>query len=362
MKKNTTIILLVIGAVALGAGYLFLNQPESGETRTLKVYCAGSLLYPLEQVSEAFMMEHPEIEVHLEGHGSIQVIRHPTELDDPADLLMVADYSLIPAMMYNKPVPDMNKNYTDWYIRFAGNDMVLAYTNESLYKNTINESNWYKVLEEPEVKLGISNPIIDALGYRALILLQLAEEHYKEPQIFEKVLGDWFDPEFGTVDIGTKVVIFVPEQEKPVEDKISVRASSVQLIPLLQSNSIDYAFLYKSNAEQQGLPYITLPDEINLGNPEYDEYYSKAQVRFQHARFQSIGLDRPGRTIYYGLTLTETALNRDDAILLAKYIIDGDGKKIFENLHHPIYTPSYTDNLSAAPEELKHILEQDPYR
>ncbi len=361
MNKNK-IALLIIGIIALGAGFIYLYPPKTVETRVLKVYCAGSLLYPMERVAEAFMLEHPEIDVHIEGHGSIQVIRHPTELDDPADLLMVADYSLIPVMMYDKPVPGMEGNYTDWYIRFAGNEMVIAYTDQSLYSGIVNETNWYNVLADPDVKLGISNPIVDALGYRALILLQLSEIYYGEPQIFQNVIGDWFDPEFETVDIGTRTVIFVPEQEKPVGDKISVRASSVQIIPLLQSGALDYAFLYKSNAEQQGLPYIKLPDEINMGNPRYDSYYAQAQVRFQHARFQSIGLDRLGKTIYYGLTIAETAENPSDAALLAAYIIGGEGKAIFNDLHNPVYVPALTDNLDSVPEELKQYLVMDTYK
>ena len=362
MNKNTTIVLFLIGAIALGAGLYFTKQPQPVDTRVLKVYCAGSVLYPMEQVAEAFMIEHPEIDVQIEGHGSIQVIRHPTELNDPVDLMIVADYSLIPLMMYDKPVPDGDTNFTDWYIRFAGNEIVLAYTENSRFGDEIEEDNWYMILANPEVKLGISNPIIDALGYRALIILQIAEDYYEEKQIFENCLGNWFNPEFDTVDIGNRTVIFVPEQEKPIGDKISIRASSIQIIPLLQSGAIDYAFLYKSNAEQQNLNYIELPNEINLGDPDYDAYYSGAQVRFQHVRFQSIGLDRLGKTIYYGLTISETAENPDDAVLLSEYIIGGEGKQVFESLYHRIYEPAYTDNLHSVPEILRQYLAEDTYR
>ena len=361
MNKQTTIALLLIGVIALGAGVYYLSQPQPVETRILKIYCAGSLVYPMEEVAEAFMLEHPEIEIHLEGHGSIQVIRHPTELDDPADLLMVADYSLIPLMMYDKQVPDTDYNYTDWYVRFAGNEVVLAYTDNSLRSDELTEDNWYEILSDPEVKMGISNPIIDALGYRALIIFQLAEYYYGETRIFENGLGNWFDPEFGSVDLGDRTVIFVPEEEKPM-DKISMRASSVQLFPLLEAGGIDYAFLYKSNAEQHGFNYLELPDEVNLGNPEYDDYYAQAQVRFQHARFQSIGLDRVGGTIYYGLTISRTAENPEDAALLAAYIIGGDGKAIFEELHHPIFDPALTDNISGCPDVLEPFLLVDTYK
>lgn len=361
MNRQTTIVVLLIGVITLGAGVYYFSQPLPVETRILKIYCAGSLVYPMEDVAEAFMADHPEIEIHIEGHGSIQVIRHPTELDDPADLLLVADYSLIPLMMYDKQVPDTEYNYTDWYVRFAGNEVVLAYTDNSLRSDELTEDNWYEILADPEIKMGISNPIIDALGYRALIIFQLAEYYYGDTSIFEDCLGNWFDPEFDSVNIGDRTVIFVPEEEKPM-DKISMRASSVQLFPLLEAGGIDYAFLYKSNAEQHGFNYLELPDDVNLGNPEYDDYYAQAQVRFQHARFQSIGLDRVGGTIYYGLTISRTAENPEDAALLAAYIIGGDGKTIFEELHHPIFDPALTDNISGCPDVLEPFLLIDTYK
>jgi len=336
-------------------------QEPAHEQRVLKIFCAGSLLYPLEQVAEAFTEQYPWITVQIEGHGSIQVIRHPVELDDPADLLMVADYSLIPVMMYDAALPDESGNFTDWYIRFAGNELVIAYTDQSLYTAELTPENWYTVLARPDVKLGISNPIIDALGYRELQALQLAEYYYGDPQIFESVIGSWFDPEIETATVGEKTVVFVPEVENPDEERITMRASSIQIMPLLESGALDYAFLYKSNAVQHGLSYLTLPEEINMGNPDYDSYYAKAQVKFQHQRFQSIGLDRYGKTIYYGLTIPGTAENPDDAVLFVEYILGGEGRAIFEELDHPIYVPAYTDNMDAVPEELKQYLTTDYY-
>lgn len=361
MKQNQ-IIIIVVAVVATSGVIYYINQPQPIETRILKIFCAGSLLYPMEQVADSFMEEHPEVEVHLEGHGSIQVIRHPVEMDDPADLLIVADYSLIPLMMYDAPLPDGSGNHTDWHVRFATNELVLAYTENSIGVDQLTGSNWYEVLKEPEVKIGLSNPIVDALGYRALQLLQLSESYYGDDMIFEDCLGTWFDPEFESVMIGEKGVVFVPGVQKPVCERINVRPSSVQIIPLLQSGAVDYAFLYKSNAEQQGFDYITLPDEVNMANPEMDDVYALAQVKFQHARFQSIGLDRYGKTIYYGFTQTATALNPEDGLLFAEYLLSDEGKRIFEENHHSIYEPSFTDNMDTVPETLKPQLETDTYK
>jgi len=362
MNRTQVAAAIIVAVAAAGAAFLFLSQsgePEA-EPQKLKIFCAGSLLYPLNRVAEAFMEDNPGVEVEVEGHGSIQVIRHPTELDDPADLLMVADYSLIPVMMYGAPLPEGGGNFTDWYIRFAGNRLVLAYTDQSRYSGEVNATNWYKVLARDDVKIALANPIIDALGYRGLLVLQLAEYHYGDATIFEGVLGPRFDPDIETVEVGSRTVIFVPEEFNPVEDKVAVRASSIQIVPLLESGAVDYTFLYLSNAEQYGVKYIELPGEIDLGSPEMDGLYARAQVRFQHARFQSIGLDRRGATIYYGLTIPGNAANPEAAAEFTRYLLDGRGREIFEENSHPIYQPSYTDNPEGVPEALRSLVIQEP--
>jgi len=358
MNKTHLTAAVLLAVIAVGASALFISQPQTPEhePEKLKIFCAGSLLYPLNKVAEAYMEDNPWVEVEVEGHGSIQVIRHPTELDDPADLLMVADYSLIPIMMYDTPLPDGEGNFTDWYIRFAGNSLVLAYTDQSKYSDIFNASNWYSILAKDDVKIALANPIIDALGYRGLLVLQLAEYYYGDHRIFENVLGPRFNTEIETVEVGSRTVIFVPEELTPLEDKVAVRASSVQIIPLLESGAADYTFLYLSNAEQYNVNYIELPAEINLCSADMDYLYARAQVRFQLARFQSIGLDREGKAIYYGLTIPGNAANPEQAKEFIKYMLTGRGAEIFEENGHPVYHPSYTDNINGVPEELRSMI------
>ena len=55
-----------------------------------------------------FEKANPNVDVQIQGHGTIQVIRHVTELNYKVDVMLVADYSLIPRMMY----PTINPNTT----------------------------------------------------------------------------------------------------------------------------------------------------------------------------------------------------------------------------------------------------------
>jgi molybdate/tungstate transport system substrate-binding protein len=194
--RRFPLALIVIVAVLVLSSALYLVQDIADTEVVLKVYCAGSLLFPLEAVVEAFETAYPHVDVHLEGHGSIQVIRHITELGDLGDVLMVADYSLIPLMMYNTTMPNTNQSFTEWCIRFAGNSIVLAYTNQSRYREDVTPDNWYAVIRRPDVRFGVSNPLIDALDYRGLMVAQLAEEYYSTTTLFTGLLNVHFTPPF----------------------------------------------------------------------------------------------------------------------------------------------------------------------
>lgn len=355
MNKKQILLASVIALISVSS-LLFFNFMQRPETQKVKILCAGSLLNPLNALEASFEEDNPGIDAEIEGHGSIQVIRHPTELNDVADLLMVADYTLIPTMMYDTPLSDGKVNFTDWYIRFAGNQIVLAYTDESNYNRELNKSNWFKILSRSDVKIGAPNPVIDAMGYRTLMIMQLAEFHYDEDPLFEEVIGSNFDPAFEVANIDGTTYIFVPEKLDPDTSKLLLRASSVQVFPLLESGAIDYCFLYKSNAEQFGVDYLMLPDELNMGNQTYDDDYSRVVIRYQHARFQSIGLDRVGKTIFYGLTIPKNAENREGAIKFIEYLFSDKGKDVFLQQEHPIYEPAYTDNMESVPEPLQKFV------
>jgi molybdate/tungstate transport system substrate-binding protein len=358
-RAHLALILITILLISLTAVFLFIYYGYSGEKTKLKIYCAASLMFPLARCEESFEKIYPDVDVEVEGHGSIQVIRHVTELGYKADLLMVADYSLIPVMMYNTTMPDTNQSFANWYLRFASNSIVLAYSEHSKYSAEINSTNWYSILARTDVKFGFPNPIIDALGYRALITLQLAEIYYGNNHIFHDLVTDNFDPPITSVPSDSDYIIIVPEVQQPTGDKVFLRASSIQLIPLLESGSIDYCFLYLSNAKQYGFSFLELPAEVNLGSTEYQNTYSRVQVRFEHQRFASIGLNREGTTIYYGLTIPKNALHTELALQFANFLFGQEGREIFTSAWHPLLQPCYTDNFNFLPKELRAFGEQE---
>jgi len=355
--KRTYIALALVAIVVVGSVSAFLLS--QGKT-ALTVVCAESLMFPMSRVAQAFQVSNPNVEVQLEGMGSIQVIRQVTELGIKADVLMVADCSLIPTMMYNSTIPDSNQTYANWYVRFSTSSVVLAYTNQSKYADEINATNWYSVLERPNVSFGFPNPMIDALGYRVLMTIQLASTYYNDSTIFNSLVTQNFDPPISSVSNQSGYTIFVPDVQQPRSDKILLRSSSIQLIPLLEAGSIDYCFLYLSNAKQYGLSYVQLPDQINLGNSQYESYYQQVQVTFAYQRFASIGPNREGDTIYFGLTIPNNAPHPDLAVEFVNYILSGEGKDIFASCRQPVFSPSFTDNIKALPADLRSSVVPEP--
>ncbi|MFY9193765.1 MAG: tungstate ABC transporter substrate-binding protein WtpA [Methanoculleus sp.] len=317
MNRPAALALLTLTLLMVSAGC----TDAGTERTTLMVIPAGSLLYPLEDIEAAFESQHPEIDVRIEGHGSIQAIRQVTDLGREIDVVAVADASLIPDMMY-RPAAEGGGNYTDWYIAFAENDVVIAYTDKSAGADEITQENWYQILARPDVRVGFSNPMLDACGYRALMVTALAEEYYGEPGLFRAIIGGSFDPPLPVTHADGTAKITLPELMRPADDKVAIRDGSIYLLSLLDAGGIDYAFEYRSVAEDHRLRWIDLPPQINLGSAEHADDYRKVHVTLGFQRFQSIGSERMGLPIVYAMTIPTNAPNPDEARMFVDFVLE----------------------------------------
>jgi molybdate/tungstate transport system substrate-binding protein len=347
-------ILLVILVLAIAAAPVAGSCAKAEKTK-VRVLCATSLMYPLGSVEKAFEALHPDIDILTEGHGSIQVVRAVTELNEESDLVIVADDSLIPMMMYNTKIPDTDQSYADWSIKFAANSLVIAYADGSKYADEINRDNWYQVLARPDIKLGFADARLDACGYYTLMLLALSEQYYGDGYILENVLGQ-FNPPLKTGMEGTITTITVPEILRPVGDKTVIRGSSLRLLALLQSGDIDYSFEYRSVAEQQGLKYLELPPEINLGSSAWADFYARVKCVMEFQRFATIQPEFTGEPIVYGFTIPSNAPHKDIAQEYLEFLLGVEGQKIFASSYHPMILP-VADNPANLPQGLKTLLD-----
>ncbi|HWR71035.1 MAG TPA: tungstate ABC transporter substrate-binding protein WtpA [Dehalococcoidia bacterium] len=327
-----------------------------GSSRThITVLCAGSLIVPFEKLAEEFEAAHPGIDVLVEGHGSIQVIREVTELHNEADVMVVADQSLLPMLMYGNKVPGGTDDYANWYIRFATNRLGLAYTSRSKYAAEITGANWYEVLSRPDVMLGISDPRIDSCGYRALMACHLAENYYTDGAIFESVMAG-FSPPLTVNEESGSYVILVPQAVNST--KVTVRGYSVQLIGLLEAGELDYCFEYESVARQHGLEFVELPAEIDLSSSAFADLYAKVAVKMDFQRFASIDPEFRGEPIQYALTIPSNAPHPEAAAEFVEFILGSDGQEVLSESYQPTLVPPEADNPADVPSRLKRLVEE----
>ncbi len=328
---------------------------------SLKVLFAGSLIIPFDDLERAYEAEHPDVDVLMEGHGSIQVVRHVTEIHDLVDVAATADYALMPMLMYTSQVPETGQPYADWTIRFATNKLALAYTPGSRYADEINADNWYKIIARSDVKVGLADPRFDACGYRALMALKLAERAYQRPTIFVDVLLGRFKTPITAQEEADQTVIQVPEIVTPKPDSsIVMRGASVQLIALLESGDLDYAFEYESVIQQHDLEMLKLPDAVNLGAESHADQYAQVQVQLDFQRFATVKPEFDGEVINYGVTIPSNAPHPEQAADFVAFLLGPEGQAIMQANAHPMLTPPLADHYNGLPEVLQSLCVAGP--
>ena len=157
-------------------------------------------------------------------------------------------------------------------IPLARTEMVIAYSPKSSFAKAFASQPWYQVLQQPGVRFGRTDPATDPQGRNIIFTMQLAETYYKQPGLARKILGD-------TVNASQ---IF---SEPTVEAR-------------LQSGELDAASAYKTQPGPFNLPFITLPDEINLGNASMRARYEAASLEVNGKTYQ------PQPLVYYAAAIT----------------------------------------------------------
>lgn len=288
---------------------------------TLIVFGAGTLDTPFTAEFQAFRKQNPGVTVHSQFEASADVIKAVTQLHEPVDVVGSADYSLIPKLMFGGKKP-----YATWYVGFVSNQITFAYTGHSKGASQLTSSNWYKILAEPGVHIGRSNPVADPSGYQILQMLQLAGSYYHDPGLSAAVLKNSPDS--------------------------SVATTETSLLSALQSGQIDYLAIYKSNALEDHLDYIKLPTQINLSDPAMAAAYGKVTVNGG-----SLG-ELTGKPIIYGLTVPTTAPNAALGRAFVKFVLSAKGQAIMTSEGFVSITPSLASSQAKVPASIQPFTTQ----
>jgi molybdate/tungstate transport system substrate-binding protein len=263
---------------------------------------------------------NPGTKIFFESAGSLVCARKVTELKKPCDIIASSDYFVINELL----IPD----YASWSIRFATNEIVIAYLEKSKYSKEINSDNWMDILQRKDVVYSRSDPDSDPCGYRTLFTFMLAEKHYKNPGLAEKMSS---------------------------KDKDYIRPKEVDLVALLESNAIDYMFQYKSVAIQHGLKYIELPKEINLSDPSKNDIYSSVSTDVAGSK-PGIKMKVTGDYINYSITVLDNAPQKEEAVNFLEFLLGREGMEIFKSNGQEPLVPFSTEQPDKLPLQLLKYL------
>ncbi|MFH1729960.1 MAG: tungstate ABC transporter substrate-binding protein WtpA [Pseudomonadota bacterium] len=311
MKLKKMLLIVFLSLFTMTCAY-------AKEKTKITVFHAGSLAKPFKDIKTAFEKKHPEVEVLLEAAGSRTCARKITDLNKIADVMASADESVIRTLL----MPE----YAEYALNFVTNEMAIMFNKNSKYADIINSENWTEILLKKDVEFGHADPNKDPCGYRTLLVWQLAEKYYKEKDLYKKL-----------------------DEARP---KKNIRPKETDLIGLLDAGELDYIFIYRSVAFQHKHPFVTLPNNINLGSFVLKDYYKSAKIEITGKK-PGEKITKNGAPMVYGITVPKNAKNKKWGQKFVEFVVSDEGDKIMSKNGHPVLNPAETLEFEILPEKLK---------
>jgi len=319
VRKGRILWTAALGAIAVALS-IKAQEPPRQISGDLMVFHAGSLAVPLAEVADAFMREYPGVRVQREAAGSRDCARKIAELGRPCDVFASADYAVIDSLL----IPQ----HAEWCVGFVTNEMVIAYHKNARRASEINSNNWFQILLDDNVAFSRSEPNSDPCGYRTVLAMKLAEKHYRQEGLAERILA---------------------------KDRRYIRPKETDLLALLETKAVDYMFLYRSVTQQHGLEYVTLPDEVNLKQPKLADLYRSVSVELSGKK-PGETITQHGEPMVYGVTIPKSAPNPEAALAFVIFLLDKDkGMAILEKHGQPSVIPAPTATYDRLPAPLKRF-------
>jgi len=300
---SKTILLSAIFLPIIFFIFFSFSIKELNSTNTIdkdvSVIYAGSLVNFFENEIKSVFQNLTGYNFIGEGKGSVQISNMILDGFRKPDVFVSADTTPIERLINHTPP------LANWLVKFGSAELVITYNPQSpfasdLVKASNGEIPWYQVLGKEELKFGRTDPELDPKGYYTVIAAKLANIYYNDSTIKDKILGE----------DRNKEQIFPEEILKSI----------------LDSGQIDATAAYKHEAIAKGLPYITLPDQINLSEPNYTNFYNKISYKL------GTGETISGNSIFFSFTIPNTVENIEGAVSFVTFLLSENGKKILEQV------------------------------
>lgn len=122
-----------------------------------------------------------------------------------------------------------NGDWVRWYARFATAPLVLGYSSKSRFAAALRTTPWYDVLQQPGIRVGVTDPTLDPKGKLTVAALHTAQQVYR------------LRPDFAASTLKHTAVF--PEQD---------------LLGRVESGQLDVGFFYPTEAIPAQLPTVSL--------------------------------------------------------------------------------------------------------
>ena len=263
----------------------------------LQVAYAGSMGALMDRGMRPAVADHLGIALRGRGQGAFALAR-----------LIAADSIRPDVFISITPAPMsllLKAGRIDRAIPVARTEMVLAYSEHSRFSRALASAGprhaWWRVLERPSFRFGRTDPRTDPQGLNIVFMMELAQRYYGVPGLARRILG-------------------------PLENRRQIFPEA-EVMARLQSAQLDAASAYKTQPSSLGLPFLTLPPEINLGDARMEPRYRSVSVTMHGTVY------RPQLLVFYAAVL-RNAPSPTVAKRFVAWLLSPGARAVFSRYHY----------------------------
>ncbi|MGH3771253.1 MAG: extracellular solute-binding protein [Pseudonocardiaceae bacterium] len=321
-------LMVVSVAAACGGGPSNAAAPSGGSTARgsgpVSVLYAGTLVGIFERRVGPAFDKATGYTFQGEGKGTIALANLIKAKARQPDVFVSADVSVNPTLQ-----GPANGDFVRWWAPFALTEMVITWSPKSRFAADFqaakdSKRSFESVLTQPGLRFGRADPELGPKGYRTIFTFDLDATRIGDPTLPQKVLGG----------PGNSSQLF-PEE---------------QMVARLQAGELDAGAFYKVEAVEAGIPYLSLPKEINQGDVTLAARYATATYTTKK------GTTYTGAPIIYTVTIPSTVRNPAGAQAFVRFLLGPDGQAILAAQGLTITPPVLAGDPAAVPPDLRSLI------
>jgi molybdate/tungstate transport system substrate-binding protein len=280
--------LLIGGAVALGSSVRLLAEALD----VLDVASAGSIAPMLNGPIKEAISQKLRLDLHSHAQGADAVAKSLVDGTLKADVFIPITEGPMRIVMKAGKVEIARP--------IARTEMVIVYSPKGRFAPRFEDAaagkgNWWEIMQEPGFRLARSSPAGDPGGRNIIFTMMLAAKKYKQDDLVQKVLGQTLNPD---------QILKGSNQDR------------------LHSGEIDASASYKVGPGFEGLPYLSLPRDINLSGQNVHVEHPEVSLILGAKTFY------PEPLVFYAATLKD-ATNPKGAAAFVNWLMGSQAQALF---------------------------------